>query len=182
MDLRIDYSDFLTPSTIIYDLIQIETDVYIPDFRGEFDSIEKRFNQFKEMFVLAYDGEEIIGYLCYFPISKSLHDELLYQEGFHDDDILPKDVKSFEESSYVYLLSVALLKKYQGLGIGRKMYEAFEAKMKEEVSKGHVIDDIIASVVTDQGENLLVKNGYELIHDYMETDQYKLYKKDGKDL
>lgn len=180
MNLKIGYSDFSTPSTIIEDLMKIEADVYLPDYRGEYISIENRFIKFKDMFVLAYDGTEIIGYLCFFPISKRLHDELLFQEGFHDDDIMPEDVKNFTESSNIYFLSIALYKKYQGQGIGKMMFEAFETKIREEKTKGCVIDDIVASVVTKQGEILLNKYGFELVNDYTETAQYKLYKKDGK--
>ena len=55
------------------------------------------------MFVFAYDGTEVVGYLCYFPISKRLHDGILFQEGFHDD-IIPEDVKSFRESSNIYFV------------------------------------------------------------------------------
>lgn len=56
----------------------------------------------------------------------------------------------------------------------------FEAKLKEERTKGCVIDDIIASVVTKQGEALVTSNGFELMSDYTDTAQYKLYKKNGE--
>ena len=84
------------------------------------------------MFILAYDGAEIIRYLCYFPISEKHHEELVSQERFHDD-IEP------EETSC-----------------------------------------LISSVVSKQGESLANNNGFELIKDCMETEQYKLYKKDRK--
>lgn len=62
------------------------------------------------------------------------------------------------------------------------MIEAFEAKIREEINKGYVIDDILSSVVTEQGEILLNNYGFKLIKDYTKTAQYKLYKKDGKDI
>lgn len=75
MNLKIAYSNSSTPSAIINDLMKIESDVYLPAYCGEYTSIENRFNKFKDMFVIAYDGIDIIGYLCYFPISKRLHDD-----------------------------------------------------------------------------------------------------------
>ena len=182
MDVKISYSNFLTSNNIIDDLMRIESDVYLSDYCGEYSSIEGRFNKFKDMFVLAYDGSTIIGYLCYFPISKRLHDDLLLKEGFHDDDIMPDDVKTLTESNNIYLLSIALYKKYQGQGIGRMMFEAFESKIREEKMKGCVIEDVIASVVTKQGESLLKKGGFKLVNDYTDTEKYKLYKKDGNEI
>jgi ribosomal protein S18 acetylase RimI-like enzyme len=46
-------------------------------------------------------------------------------DDFHDDDILPDDLRHITESPYIYFLSIALYKKYQGLGIGSAMIEAF---------------------------------------------------------
>lgn len=55
-------------------------------------------------------------------------------------------------------------------------------KLELEKIKGCVIDDILTSVVTKQGENLIKKHGFKLINDYTKISQYKLYQKDGKDI
>ena len=47
MDLKIDYSDFSTSSTIINDLMKIEADVYLPEYQGDFISIERRLTSLK---------------------------------------------------------------------------------------------------------------------------------------
>ena len=62
------------------------------------------------------------------------------------------------------------------------MFEAFESKIREEKMKGCVIEDVIASVVTKQGESLLKKGGFKLVNDYTDTEKYKLYKKDGNEI
>jgi GNAT superfamily N-acetyltransferase len=77
----------------------------------------------------------------------------------------------------IYFLSIALYKKYQGLGIGRTMVEAFLNKIKEEIKSGNVIYDIITSAVTSQGENIMKKYGFELVKDCMDTKKYKLYRR-----
>ena len=50
----IEYSDSSTSSDVIYDLMAIEKDVYQESERGNFDSINKRFNNNKEMFTLLF--------------------------------------------------------------------------------------------------------------------------------
>lgn len=176
-DIRIRYSDSSTSDEIILELMKIESDVYAPEYRGEYDSIAKRFHKFRDMFVFAYDGDKVIGYLCFFPISKRLHDEIVYSEGFHDDDIEPEDVVQLTHNNYIYFLSIALYKAYQGRGIGRTMVDAFFDKLKEESEKGRNIEDIVASVVTDQGEKIARDYGFSLVKDYSETAHYKLFRK-----
>ncbi|MBR1453349.1 MAG: hypothetical protein IJ593_01710 [Lachnospiraceae bacterium] len=46
-EFTIKYSDSYTSNDIIYDLMNIEKDVYEEKDRGQFDSIEKRFNKNK---------------------------------------------------------------------------------------------------------------------------------------
>lgn len=46
-EFTIKYSDLYTSNDIIYDLMNIEKDVYEEKDRGQFDSIEKRFNKNK---------------------------------------------------------------------------------------------------------------------------------------
>ena len=123
--IRILSSDAHTDDSIIPELMKIEADVYAPDFRGGYDSICARFHKDREMFVLACDGERIVGYLCFFPISKKLHGEIIHETAFRDDDILPEDITGFGKNNYIYLLSIALYKSYQGQGIGKRMMNTF---------------------------------------------------------
>ena len=37
------------------------------------------------MFILLYDNDKLIGSLCYFPISKDLHDRIMSADDFYDD-------------------------------------------------------------------------------------------------
>lgn len=181
-NIKLKYSGEGTPNKIIYELMKVEEDAYAPKYRGEYESICSRFQKYKEMFILAYDSDKIIGYLCFFPISKRLHDVLLTQKGLHDDDIKAIDVVKMTEHSYIYLLSIALCKHYQGIGLGKKMMDAFFVKMREEQKKGNRIEDIIASVVTEEGEQMMKQYGFKLIKDYLESAHYKLYKREGKKL
>ncbi len=173
-DIRIVYSDSKAEDDLIYDLMYIEKDVYSPEYRGEFDSIAKRFHKVKDMFVLAYDGDKAVGYLCFFPITKTLHDEILDADGFHDDDILPEEVEYWKDNNHIYLLSIALLKKYQGRGIGRRMMDAFFDRLREKNDSGQYIEDVLASVVTKNGEVLAEKYGFKKTGQSKEG-EFKIY-------
>ena len=167
--IQIRFSDNMTSDQVIYELMKIEEDVYKPEYRGEYEAICKRFRRYREMFVLAYDGNKIIGYLCYFPVSHGMHEAILSEGAFHDDDIQPEDVMPLGDKNEIYILSTALYKSYHGKGIGRAMMNAFLHKMKEEKEKGREIRDIIASVVTEQGERVAREFGFELVKDYSNT-------------
>ena len=184
MDIKIIRSDAKTEEAIIYDLMAIESDVYSPEYCGQYESIVRRFQKYKEMFLLAYDKDrnQAIGYLCYFPISERLHEELLSHEAFHDDDIVPEDVVDLTECNYIYLLSIAIYKDYHGKGIGKALMSSFLEQMKIEQGRGHAIQDIITSVVTKQGERMAEEFGFQMLKDCMETEKYKLYRKDGKEI
>lgn len=181
-EYTIKYSDKNTPNDIIYDLMDIEKDVYKENERGHFDSIEKRFNKNKEMFVLLYDSNRIIGYLCFFPITKSLHDRILHKDNFYDDNIEAEDVVPYERQNYIYFISIALYKKYHGLGLGTKMMDAFMKKLREKEQSGYKIKDILASVVSEQGEAITKKYGFTLLSDMSEYFGYKLMYLEGDKL
>lgn len=175
----IKYSDENTSSDVIYDLMDIEKDVYKENERGHFDSIERRFNKNKQMFILLYDEDKIIGYLCFFPITKELHDRILHNDDFYDDNIEAKDVIPYGKENYIYFISIALYKKYQGLGFGKKMMDAFMKKLKEKESAGYKIKDILASAVSQQGERIAKKYGFALLNDMSKQFGYKLMYLEG---
>ena len=100
-----------------------------------------------------------------------------FNQGYLLNDIEPEDVVQLTHNNYIYFLSIALYKAYQGRGIGRTMVDAFFDKLKEESEKGRNIEDIVASVVTDQGEKIARDYGFSLVKDYSETAHYKLFRK-----
>lgn len=178
-NIRIFSSGAETNDSIIAELMKIEADVYAPDFRGKYDSICARFHKDREMFVLAYDGKRIIGYLCFFPISKKLHSEIIHETAFRDDDILPEDILGYRESNYIYLLSIALYKAYQRKGIGKRMMNAFFEVLQNKKKFGHDTVDVLASVVTEQGRKIAEEYGFSPVRTPTDTEHFLLYRKEG---
>lgn len=172
--VRLIQSNINTREEIIFELMDIEREVYDIKYRGEFQAIRERFRQFPDMFILAYDSEKIIGYFCFIPISERLYEEMTIKGIFHDDDILPVDIASLEECYHIYLLSVAIYKQYQNTGIAEEMMEKFETLLK--TSSYRKVKDVIASTVTADGEKYIRRYGYKIISDKQSLG-FKIYQK-----
>ncbi len=171
-------SDIHTNPQIIRELMRIEDAVYEEEYRGAFDSIKARFEKFPEMFILAYDGDELIGYFCWFPITKHLHDRIVSDEALFDDDICPEDVTGFGEENYIYIISAAIMPAYQNHDLGTEMMKRFMEILKHQKAEGRNTRDVLTSVVSLKGEKLVQKHGFDMVADRKESG-YKLYKLDG---
>lgn len=167
----------MTSEDVIHDIITIENEVYPENMRGDFESIRARFTKYPEMFFLVYDKDKIVGYFCYFPISQKLYEEIVFNKAFRDGDIKPESIVSLEKASHIYALSIAILKKYQNLGIAEKLMKIFDDFIKTKCSEGCKIEDIVATVVSIDGERCAKKNGFQLCHDAWREKGYKIYKK-----
>lgn len=176
--IKIICSDENTDEKIIYRLMDIEAKEYEPCWRGEFSSIRERFIKYPEMFYLVYDGEELVGYFCYFPISQKLYEDIAVKFQFHDDDILPDDIVPIKEASHLYLLSVVILKQYQDTGVADEIMKMFENFISQKRQEGVYIKDVIASTVTNAGEKFVKRYGYELMYEQRQLEGFKIYKKE----
>lgn len=177
-EIRIINSNASTKVQIINDLMEIEKAVYEEEYRGEFDPIKARFEKFPEMFILAYDGDKLIGYFCWFPISKSLHDRILTDKALFDDDISPDDVVSIGKDNYVYIISTAILPKYQNNNTGTEMMQRFFQILRANNKKGLKTLDVLTSVISEEGERLVRSNGFIMAEDRV-GNGYKLYRLEG---
>ncbi len=164
-----------TKEDIINEIIKIENEVYEESMRGDYKSIKARFYKYPEMFFLAYIENKIVGYFCFFPISQKLYEDIVCKKEFRDSDIIPEDIVPFEETSHIYALSIAILKNYQNLGIGKALMDNFENFIGNKKLEGYDIEDIIATVVSKDGEKCAIKNGFELCHDVWDEKGYKIY-------
>lgn len=148
---------------IIPDLMKIEKQVYEPEYCGEYESIRARFLENKDTFVLAYDDTQMIGYLCFLPISEELYYEFIYSDIFHDDDILPKDIMHYYNGVNLYLLSIAILPQYQNTDVIIQMTNTFSKYLEKKAHNGIIIGNIVASAVTDDGEKFLQNLGFQVL-------------------
>lgn len=179
--LKVRISNNNTPVDIVYDLLEIEKKAYLPHHRGEFLSIKRRFEKNKEMLALIYDDSRLAGYLCFFPVSKELHDEIASKGLFRDDDIQPEDVAEYTACTYLYIISVAVAPDYQNGTAARMLTQAMWDFLKKKEEEGVFVQDITAAAVTSDGERFLHRTGLEMIHDHGDKG-YKIFRMDRRRL
>ncbi len=140
--------------------------VYLPEDQSTLEYDTKRYMKNKESHILMYDNDEIVGYLCYYPISESLFDEIKYGKYYDDTYLSSNDVLVFESNrSYsVYIMSVVLHPDYQNKSLSKMFLKALKDKEKELKNKNIVISNWIAIAVSKQGERFSKSLGLEVIN------------------
>ncbi len=164
---------------IIQDLIDIESKVYEEKYRGEYQSIKARYQKNNDTFVLAYDKERMIGYLCFIPISNILYNDLIGTNNFHDDDIKPEDITQYYDNVNLYIISIAILPSYQDTEVIREMTKAFFIFLKEKREQNICINNILASAVTVDGTKYLEKLRFKKVKKV--KGEYTLFKLNYKE-
>lgn len=178
MSIRLEYSNICTSENVIHDIIKLEKSIYTSTYLGSFNSLNKLFNKFKEMFVLAYnDTNELIGYLCCFPISDKLYNKIISDTTLHVNNILPEDIMNWDEVNNFYLVAILVSYEYQKQHIATLLMRKFLRKLHVKQNKSNVVN-ILAPTITDEGECLLKSFGFTLCKDLKSTEGYKLYSLD----
>lgn len=167
-----------TSEDIVMDIMEIEEEVFKYYHRGSYQAILDRFRKFKDMFVLAYDGDRVVGYLNYFPITEELYSKIFEGNELQDDNIEPESICDLKDCKYIYLMSVAVNKDYQNKGIGNRMVSAFNDIIYRYIDDGINISNIITSTVTKYGENLIKSYDFKEVNGYQRIGDFKVYMKE----
>ncbi|GHV00666.1 hypothetical protein FACS189483_10830 [Spirochaetia bacterium] len=124
-----------------------------------------RYEAYKNSYIFALDEDNIVGYLCYFPITEKFYSQVIKGEKVYDGDIASTDICGLKDGlNYIFLLSVAILPEYQKKGISKQ----FSKILLDEFSKIE-IKDIVSYAFTIGGEHFLNIIGLEKCKD-MEDD------------
>jgi len=156
----------------IFDSIQ-EVDRSVFDENGLSDkqSDIDRYEAYKDSYIFALDGDKIVGYLCYFPITEEFYHTVIKGIQVYDGDIAPADICDLNHNSnYIFLLSVALFPEYQKKGISKQMSEI----LIDELA-GINIKDMVSYAFTPEGERFLNVFGLKKFKDM--EDEIKLMRK-----
>ena len=92
---------------LLYRIFVGDQEIYAWDaeYIGEFENLRKRYYKFKKSIVCLMDGEELVGYICFFPVEEDMwrrivcpgEDDIRWDEDhiyelIPDDDIGPDDI------------------------------------------------------------------------------------------
>lgn len=159
-------------NSAIYEVMKIENEAFEEQYRGDEESILRRYRVYPDMLDFAYDGFKTVGYLCWFPIKDSLYKDIINSENLHDDDIEPEQMEpDLGKASHVYLLSIAVYPFHKGKGYGASMMETFLKRVQRIPN----LKDVIASAVTPDGERICEKFGFEFVKD---CGSFKVYRRE----
>lgn len=149
----------------INDVLKLDSEVYPRKLQGTFDSVNGRYQRNKQSYILAYNNNQLIGYICFLNLSKNLCKQLLNNPLSNDDLIDPNDIIKFtlKESNTLYIISIVVNKKYRGKGVGRSLVKELEKFIISLIKKGYTFDNVYGVAVTKAGYKLAKKNGFTII-------------------
>ncbi len=146
----------------IYDIQRIDREVYGEEECTSFETDSARFKKNTDSYILLYEGEEIVGYMCIFPIIKKLYKNMLELDVAFDDNITPEDIGPYEDEVSLFIHSIAVLPKYRNgeaiVMITNAFYKFIEDKNK---SGKCFIKRVVALAVSDSGRKALSRMGLE---------------------
>ena len=172
-NIKIIQTNSSSSDELIYDVMKVEEAVFDEEYRGEYESIIKRFHIVRDMLFLAYDNEKLVGYFCFLPINNKVYNDLVLKGIYHDDDLEPDELVNIDEAEHLLLLSIAIIPEYQNIGIAGKFMKSFE----EMVNKHKNIKSVVACTITSGGEKFVKFNGYSMLFDNYKDKGYKIYEK-----
>jgi GNAT superfamily N-acetyltransferase len=137
---------------LIFNSIQkIDHSVFHENGLASLQSDIDRYEAYKDSYILALHEGQIIGYLCYFPITKKFFKRVIKGTKVYDGDIKGADICNLNDDfNYIFLLSAAILPEHQKKGISKQ----FSGILKEGFTKIK-ISDIVSYAFTAGGEHFL---------------------------
>ncbi len=140
------------------DVMKLDSLCYSQDMQGTFDAIYARYSKNKDSFVLIYDKDNLIGYICFFPISNKLMESIYIYNNFHDTDIQPEDIVKYGKCDEynIFIISVVIHPAYQGSEVARFLSNSFVNRLKY-INQNNKISKIIGISVSDKGSKFMEK-------------------------
>ncbi len=143
---------------LIKDVMKLDSLCYSQDMQGTFDTIYARYSKNKDSFVLIYDKDYLIGYICFFPISNRLMESIYKYNNFHDTDIQPEDIVEYGKSDKynIFIISVVIHPTYQGSEVIKYLSDSFVDRIKY-INQNNKTNKIIGISVSNKGSKFMEK-------------------------
>lgn len=192
MEYQIKSSKNLDPE-FLNDILELDAMVYEDDLQGSYASLKERLDANDEMYLLLYEKENLIGYICFFPITNQLSDSIYKDDTIHDDDITKDDIEIYHKNKKtdIYILSVVINPNNKDYKATQLLVESFVKYIDDKIKSGYKLGKILGTAVSDKGERFLenlylkevkrIENDYILMDCQAEEMQNVYYKKTYKD-
>lgn len=158
--------------TLLPKIMEVDRACYTEQYVGELAKMEARYRQNPRTFVCVMDGDEVAGYINFFPVKPALWDEIV-ETGMviRDDDIRPeelaeyhkleegrdKDSRSEEELNRLFIISIAIKPEYRGkeFKTAQILSDGFIAYLNQLKEEGYPVDAISGTAVSEDGKKFL---------------------------
>ena len=153
--------DSIVNTDTLVDVYKIDEIVYEAKYRSTMGQITERFESKKNDYLLAYCGNKLIGYLTYLPINETCKDKILNDDYFNDCLIDSRHIPNVKsKDNLIYILSIAVLPEYQGLGLGLALSKELNKKLSY-LNYVYGCDSVIATAINEKGIKVLENSGFK---------------------
>jgi len=170
------YTFDLEKLTQVYHL---DKSVYTEAMAGNIESDSKRFKKVPESFLLLYEDDQIIGYICFFPVTDVFYEGMLSSDKLYDNNIVPKDMETFvkNQKHHIFIISMVINPDFKARGLFRLLTKAFKDRIKQYNEEGYIITDISGYAVSGAGEHILRSFGCKIVKEIYDEEEgsAKLY-------
>ncbi len=147
----------------IADVLKIDSLVYPEDMRGTYCSVNERFMSNRDSYLLVYDDDRLVGYLCLFPITDELYSSFASSDVMVDDNITPSQICKYRYINNLFLISVAILPRYRNKTAVVMLTEELKTWIRNNNETGYVINSITAIAISEDGSKFLKSLQFELV-------------------
>ncbi len=160
--ISVQYSNDLDKK-FINEILEIDASVYPEHLQGTFEEVYGRFCANRDMFVLLYDDNRLIGYLCLFPLKDSLFEEISNGDKLFDSDIPGDMLLQYKPNNVykLYLISMVIIPEYQNKGLSKNLIKGFYNFILEKKKNNILFSKILSSAVTNEGKQMLERMGFK---------------------
>lgn len=161
-------------------IMDIDRKCYVDEYVGELSNMQQRFRKNRKTFVCVMDGDNVAGYINFFPTTPDLWEEIV-ESGMEirDDDIRSDEIVEYSttEENHLFIISVAIAPEYRGKECVNALTVGFVEYLNTLQKKGTPIHAIAGTAVSEDGQKFLRDRMFRLYREIHH--QNKVYVCDG---
>jgi len=149
----------------LQEMLKIDALVYPEQQQATFDEVLDRYKVNKNLYILLYNNQELIGYICLLPIKEELYNKILLENRLYDSDIPGSFLEEYiPGNSYkLYIISMAIHPKYHGQGLSKHLVKGFHEYLLTHKKNGVDFTSVLSTAVTNDGKLMLERMGFTAI-------------------
>jgi len=134
----------------------------------------QRFERSHECFVVAYDGDKLIGAWCVYSLKLDIIKKMYNENTIYDDNIKPEWILPLSKENINYLMGIDMIvdKDYRGQGISKLLMNNFKIHIKKLKADGYPIYDKLVGYVINEGGKHLMQGNCSILVKKMKDDIY----------